>query len=503
MSHGIALFRRPLDFLNSLPRRGDIVRIRLGPVPAWIVCHPELVHRMLVDTRTFDKGGSQYDRLRTLMGDGLVTSRQEAHRRQRRLLQPRFHATRVAAYTDLMGAEAAALCDTWRPGQRVDVSAATMALTTRVTSRVLLSDTLDEAAAAELRECLSTVVRGLFVRTVVPLDAPFRVPLPANRRYRDALERLHGLIDAAVARRCAQAPRDDLLGTLLAAGRGQDGPAITGQEVHDHLITLLLTGVETTALLLASLFSLLARHPEAERRVHEEVDTVLGGRAPTAAELPLLVRTGNVVTETLRHSPPGWLFTRVTTEETELGGCRIPRGATVLYSPYLLHHDPASFPEPERFLPDRWLPGQTAAVPHGAMLPFAAGNRKCIGDALAVAEATVAVATIAGRLRLRHPPGPVAPLRPAVTLGPRSLVMTCEPRPVRAGPPRPGAPQPGAGRTCPAAPGPAPLRPASAEPPPLRPASAGPTSPEPAPPGPSGTPPRSVRQQDHSDPKGR
>nr|BFD86221.1 cytochrome P450 [Streptomyces sp. Xyl84] len=427
-SHGIALFRRPLAFVNSLPERGDIVRIRLGPLPAWVVCHPQLVHRMLVDTRTFDKGGPQYDRLRTLMGDGLVTSRQDTHRRQRRLLQPRFHATRVAAYTELMASETAALCDAWRPGQPIDVSAAMMTLTTRVTSRVLLSDTLDEAAAAELRSCLSTVVRGLFVRTVVPLDAPFRLPLPANRRYRHALARLHGLVGAAVAQRRADAPRDDLLGTLLAAERGDDGPPITGREVHDHLITLLLTGVETTALCLASLFSLLARHPQAERRVHAEVDAVLGGRAPTTADLPRLVHTGNTVTETLRHSPPGWLFTRVTTEETELGGCRLPRGATVLYSPYLLHHDPASFPDPERFLPDRWLPSAADAVPPGAMLPFAAGNRKCIGDAFAVAEATVALATVAGRVRLRHRPGPPARPRPAVTLGPRSLVMTCEPR---------------------------------------------------------------------------
>ncbi|MEU0600480.1 cytochrome P450 [Streptomyces sp. NPDC006393] len=428
-SHGIALFRRPLAFLNSLPERGDLVRIRLGPLRAWMVCHPELVHRMLMDTRTFDKGGPQYDRLRTLMGDGLVTSRQDTHRRQRRLLQPRFHPSRVTASTDLMAEEAAAVCRTWRAGQRVDVSAAMMALTTRVTSRVLLSDTLDEATGAELRECLSAVVRGLFVRTVVPVDAPFRVPTPANRRYRHAVRRLHTVIDTMIAQRRAAAPRDDLLGTLLAAERGDaEGPQITAREVHDHLITLLLTGVETTALCLASAFSLLACHPEAEHRVHTEVDTLLAGRPPRADRLPDLVHTRSVITETLRHAPPGWLFTRVTTRETELAGCRLPRGATVLYSPYLLHHDPASFPDPDRFLPERWLPDRAPAVRQGAMLPFAAGNRKCIGDAFAVTEATVALATIASRVRLRHPPGPVAPPRPAVTLGPRSLVMTCEPR---------------------------------------------------------------------------
>lgn len=430
ISHGIALFRRPLAFLSSLPERGDLVEIRLGPMRAWVVCHPELVHQMLMDPRTFEKGGTQYDRLRILMGDGVVTCGQEAHRRQRKLLQPRFRPSSVAGYTELMGEAAESVCREWRAGQKVDVSAAMMALTTRVTSRVLFSDSLDEATAADVRNCLNVIVRGLFIRTLVPVDAPFRVPTLANRRYRRAVDRLHHIIDSLIAERRRGAPRDDLLGTLLEATQeNATGATITEQEVHDQLITLLLTGVESTALCVTSAFSLLAQQPETERRLHSEVDEVLAGRRRCGPdELSRLVYSRCVVTETLRHSPPGWLFTRVTTTETEFGGCRLPRGATILYSPYLLHHDPSSFPDPDRFLPDRWLPGQTAGPPHGAMLPFATGNRKCIGDVFATAEATVAVATIASRWRLRHLPGPVPSPRPAATLGPRSLVMTCEPR---------------------------------------------------------------------------
>ncbi|MGC0378805.1 cytochrome P450 [Streptomyces sp. SAI-229] len=135
-----------------------------------------------------------------------------------------------------------------------------------------------------------------------------------------------------------------------------------------------------------------------------------------------------MVSETLRHSPPGWLFTRSTTRDVEFGGRRLPRGTTVLYSPYLLHHAPASFPDPERFRPERWLSGEDTGRPYDAMVPFSAGSRKCLGDSFAMAQSTVAVATIARRWRLRHPPGPVAPVRPAVTLGPRSLRMICEPR---------------------------------------------------------------------------
>ncbi|MGP2440866.1 cytochrome P450 [Streptomyces sp. JW3] len=453
--NAIALLRRPLDFLESLPARGDLVEIRLGPRRAWVVCDPELVQRMLKDPRTFDKGGPLYDRLRGVMGDGLVTCPHDAHRRRRRMVQPAFSPARVAACTGLMGAEAAAVCRSWRPGQRVDVTAAMLALTTGVTSRLLFSGSLDAGRAAAVRSCLAVVVKGLFVRTVVPGDALFQVPTPGNRRYRSAVLRLHALVDALVAERRRGAPRDDLLGTLLAATRagggaaaGQGDAPLTEREVRDQLVTLLLTGVESTAMCLASVFALLADHPEAERPLVEELDTVLDGcSVPGPEELARLVRTRAVVTETLRLRPPGWLFTRLTTRAAELGGHRLPRGATVLYSPYLLHHRDESFPEPDRFRPERWLPGAPAAAgAGGALLPFAAGSRKCIGDTFAMAEAVAAVAVIAGRWRLRAPSGPVGRPRPAATLGPRSLVLVCEPRtdlPGGASGPRAEAPRTG------------------------------------------------------------
>ncbi|MFF4899697.1 cytochrome P450 [Streptomyces sp. NPDC001068] len=431
LGHGIAFYRRPLAFLNSLPAHGDLVEIRLGPQRAWMACRPELTHEVLMDPETFDKGGPLYDRLGKLMGDGLVTCRRPAHRDKRRLLQPAFRPSRAAAWTDLVTEEAEAVCEDWRPGASVPVTAAMTTLTTRVISRVLLSDSLDDRTTAEVRDCLAEVVRGLFLRTVVPVDVLFRLPTPANRRYRHALSRLHAIIDTAIAGRRHGAGHDDVLGTLLVAARdGRGATAVTDQDIHDHLITLLLTGAETSALALAAAFGLLARNPEAERLLHAEVDAVLpDGRRPGPDDLPRLVHTRCVVSETLRHSSPGWLFTRVTTRETELAGLRLPEGATVLYSPYLLHHDPAWFPDPERFDPGRWLPGRTTAAQRRATVPFSAGSRKCLGDEFAMVEITLALATIAGRRRLRHLPGAAerAP-RPAITLGPRHLVMTCESR---------------------------------------------------------------------------
>ncbi|MFF7791585.1 cytochrome P450 [Streptomyces sp. NPDC007991] len=433
LGHGIDLVRRPLAFLNSLPGHGDLVEIRLGPQRAWMVCHPDLVHQVLGDPRTFDKGGPLYDRLRMLLGDGVGTCRHQDHRRQRRMLQPGFRKARVAGQVRLMGEEVESVCRAWRPGQAVDISAAMLDLSLRVVSRVLFSDSLDTDTAAEMRGCLATVFRGMFVRTVMPVDALFRVPTPANRRYRHASDRLRAIVDAAIAQRrrgTSHDDRDDLLATLLAATRADGGgTAITDQEVHGQVLTLLFAGAESTALCLSSALGLLGRHPEEERRLHREVDAVLAsGRPPGPDELPLLVHTRCVLTETLRHRPPGWLFTRVTTRETELAGHRLPQGTTVMFSPYLLHHHRALFPDPDRFLPDRWLPGQAVAVPPGAMIPFGAGSRKCIGETLALAEATVALAFIARHWRLRHPPGSTERLRPAASLGPRDLVMVGEPR---------------------------------------------------------------------------
>jgi pentalenene oxygenase len=426
------LVRRPLDFLNSLPGHGDLVEIRLGPQRAWMACHPDLVHQVLRDPRTFDKGGPLYDRLRMLLGDGVGTCRHQDHRRQRRMLQPEFRKARVTDQVRLMGEEVESVCRAWRAGQVVDISGAMMDLSTRVVSRVLFSDSLDTDTAAEMRWCLATVFRGMFVRTVMPVDALFRVPTPANRRYRHASDRLGAIVDAAIDQRrrdTSHNDRDDLLGTLLSATRAGQETAITDQEVHGQVLTLMFAGVESTALCLSSALELLGRHPEEERRLHSEVDAVLAsGRPPGPDELPRLVHTRCVLTETLRHRPPGWLFTRVTTQETELAGHRLPPGATVMFSPYLLHHDPALFPDPDRFLPDRWLPGQAVAAPPGAMIPFGAGSRKCIGETLALTEATVAVAFIARHWRLRHLPEYTERLRPAASLGPRELVMVSEPR---------------------------------------------------------------------------
>lgn len=217
----------------------------------------------------------------------------------------------------------------------------------------------------------------------------------------------------------------DLLSTLLRA-QDESGDGMTDQQTYDEVLTLLTAGIETTALALAWAFHEVSRHPEVERRLVAELDEVLGGRPVTFADLPRLTYTAAVVHEVLRMYPV-WILMRRAVEPVDLDGVRLPAGAEVIVSPHALHHDPASFPDPHRFDPDRWL-SPSHAVPRGAYIPFAAGVRQCVGNAFAQAEVVITLATVLSRWRLVPVPG--KPVRTKFTSAayPSGLLMTAVPR---------------------------------------------------------------------------
>ncbi|MFR9797427.1 cytochrome P450 [Streptomyces sp. MS06] len=420
LGHALRLRNSPLDFLASLPAHGDLVEVRLGPRRAYLACHPEVVLQVLHQARLFDKGGPLFDKLRLLTGNGLVSSPWEEHRRHRRLMQPAFRADRMDGYAALMSEEIESMLGSWRAGTALDVGEALRSLTARITVRTLFSGQIDDRAVAEVQRLLPVFTEGLYRRMVAPLGWTDLLPTPENRRFTRARVRMRAVIGRAVRDHLASGEdRGDLL-SLLAD--------LTDEEIHDQVMTVLLGGTETTASALGWAFHCLSANPEAERRLHEEVDTVLGGRSPGLEDVPRLDFTRRVLTEVLRLYPPAWLLTRVTTGEAELVGRRLPPGTLVLFSPYSLGRDPASFPDPERFDPDRWLPERARSVPRGALVPFGAGSRKCIGDDFGLVEATLVVAAVAARLRLVPRPGTrVRPVpRAALATGP--LPMTPVPR---------------------------------------------------------------------------
>ncbi|MFJ8431269.1 cytochrome P450 [Kitasatospora sp. NPDC094019] len=408
LGHAPALARDPYGFISGLPVHGDLVRIRLGPQDAYVACHPDLTRRVLADDRTFDKGGPFFDKIRQVIGDGLASCPAGAHRRQRHMLQPAFHRDAMPGYAATMAEEIAGATAHWRTGDVVEVPAAMCRITTAVTARCLFA-AHERAGALPVHACMDQVTKGIAARVLLPVPGLDRLPTPGNRRFRRAQADLRRLTRLLITDyRAEGADHHDLLSTLLAA-RDDDGQALSDDEIHDQVVTFLLAGMETTAALLSWAWQLLAGHPPVREELHAEVDRVLSGRAAHYEDLPALETTGRVVTETLRLYPPGWLFTRATTRATRLGDHRLPAGATVVYSPYLIHRRADLFPDPETFDPARWKEGRKHAP--GSFIPFGGGARRCIGDQFGTIEATLVLATIAATWRLDLPAG--SPVRPA------------------------------------------------------------------------------------------
>ncbi|WP_225625950.1 cytochrome P450 [Streptomyces werraensis] len=423
VGHLAPLLRDPIAFLSTLPTYGDLVKIRLGPFPMVVVCDPDLTHQVLLDDRTFDKGGPMYDRAREVSGNGIGTSMHAEHRRLRRLVQPSFHPFRLPGYAQTMTACIDETTASWRPGQVLDVPGEMMAITSKIAIETLFSNTLPRDELDRLLDAGMTLFAGFYKRMflVPPLD---RLPSPGNHSYTRARDHLHETCRRIIAqRRIDGTDHDDLLSALLTAQDGEtDGRGMTDAEIIDTIVAILLAGIETTAAALAWALDLLAQHPETERRLHAEVDTVLNGAPATHADLSRLQFTNRVITETLRLRPPVWFFTRTVTADTRLGGHFLPAGTSVAYSSYLIHHRPDLHDAPEDFDPDRWDP-ERPQPPRHSLIPFAAGARKCPGDNFAMAEATLALATISARWRLEHAPD--TQRRPAlsITLRPRKLPM--------------------------------------------------------------------------------
>jgi len=429
IGHALALARRPVEFVTSLREHGDLVELRLGPRRAYMVCHHELVREVLLDSRTYDKGGSFFDAVRRIMGNGLIVSNWADHRVQRRLVQPAFHDSRLPAYATVMCEEAAALAAAWRPGV-VDVDEATHRVAARVTFRSLFSTDAAAGVVREVQDALIPFGEGTYRRTVDPTGLYERLPLPSNRRFNRILARLQTIIDELVKerRRSPDANHGDVLSMLLAVRDEDTGQGLTDDEIRDQVMNLLLGGSETAATTLAWTFHLLAGHPEVERRLHEEIDGVLAGRPVVFEDLPRLPYTRRVLNEALRIYSPTWMLSRVTTADTVLAGRPIPAGTTVLFSLYALHRDPDAFAEPGRFDPDRWLPERAQTIPRNACVPFGGGKRKCIGDEFAMVEMMIVLTTIGARWRLRALPGSITRPKALGTLGPGKLRMVAEPR---------------------------------------------------------------------------
>ncbi|MFJ5221041.1 cytochrome P450 [Streptomyces sp. NPDC088354] len=427
LGHAVPLARSPLSFVSSLRDTGDLVRVDIANLPVYFVNSFDLAHEVMVGQATSFEKGRFFDRLRSLVGNGLATSDAETHRRHRRLMQPLFHRERIAGYAALMSDHARQITEAWRPGATLAVVEVMSEFVVASVAASIFSSDLGAPARECVQRNVPVIIKNLLLRTVSPkfLD---RVPIPANRRFDAATRELHEVLDAAIASARAAGPGyapqvPDVLSTLLDARDADTGQPLSDIEVRDEVGTILFAGIEATASTLAWALHEIASHPEIEERLVAEIEDVVGD-GPVAFEhvrqFPTMQR---VLDETVRLHGVTLLMRRAL-KPVELGGYILTPGTEVAFSLYALHRDPRAYPDPDRFDPDRWLPENSTDRPRTVFLPFGAGNRKCIGDAFAWTAIIIALATILPRWQLRHVPGRSPKEATAAVPHPDHLPMT-------------------------------------------------------------------------------
>jgi cytochrome P450 len=421
LGSALSLRRDVLGMLTRVAREyGDIAHIPLLLQSRILVSSPEWIEDLIVrQPQKFDKGPGLKDASRRLLGQGLLTSEGELWRRQRRLAQPAFHRQRIGEYAQVMVEQAAAHTRDWREGETRDMAEEMMALTLMIAVKTLFGIEFTEEAK-RVGPAVTLLMRYQLGRLRSPLKIPMHWPTPSNLRAERAYQFLdslvYGIIEERRRRREAGEPEGRDVLSLLMNAMDEDGSRMTAKQLRDEVMTLFIAGHETTAVTLGWLWHLLAHHPQVEARLCEELQNVLGGRAPTPEDLARMPYLDAVVHEVLRLYPAAYVLQRTSVEPFDLAGYHFPVNTTVIMSQWIVHRDPRLFDAPEEFRPERWLDGLESRLHPYAYFPFGGGPRRCIGQIFALMEAALVAATLAQKFRFTEPEGTSAVPEPLVTL---------------------------------------------------------------------------------------
>lgn len=422
LGHWPEVIRDSLGFLERGLAQGPIVRFRFAHLHAVLLHDPDAIQHVLQNSPKRYAKSRNYQPMKVVLGNGLLTSEGDFWRRQRRLAQPAFHQAQLRGLVTTMARTTDAMLVRWRAwddGRAIDLHQEMMRVTLRIAGLTMFGADLD-GEASEVRHALDVALAWINGALERPLRPPLWVPIRENRELRRALAVGDRLVMKVVEeRRRSREEHHDLLSMLMGA-RDEDGSAMDDRQLKDEILTLVLAGHETTANLMAWTAMLLARHPEWRARVEEEALRVLGDRAiPTFEDVARLEVCERVISESLRLYPPAWEFEREAIEEEELAGHRIPAGTVIMIAPWTMHRDPALWERPAQFDPDRFAPERIAQRSRYAYLPFGDGPRICIGKAFAIMESKLVLAMIAREARLELEPARRIDPEPSVTLRPR------------------------------------------------------------------------------------
>ncbi|MEZ4866578.1 MAG: cytochrome P450 [Caldilineaceae bacterium] len=426
VGQAMKLAQDPLHLLLDLALTyGPIVRFTLFGKPVILLSDPTYIREVLVTKADlFLKAPRDLAIMGPLLGYGLLTTNGNQHRIYRKLAQPAFHHKRIANYADTMVMMADATLSAWRDGETRDISAEMLRTTMYIVAKTLFNTDRDQmtGAAQEIGAAIHQI------QEIVDYDftwydlLPQWLPTRLNRRRQPARRQLDQLIEGMIADRRAQAgdgvvtDQGDLLSMLLLA-EDEEGRRLSDAEVRDEAINLFVAGHETTSNALTWTWYLLAQHPAVAAKLHAELDTVLAGRTPTLADLGTLPYTQQVIQEAMRLYPPAWaLNSRQATTNVELDGYLIPAGTPIFISPYVMHRLPQYFAEPAQFRPERFAPEWETQLPRYVYMPFGGGPRVCIGNAFAMMEAQLVLATVAQHYALDLAPNARVVPQPLITL---------------------------------------------------------------------------------------
>jgi len=401
----------PLKMMCKLNQeQGNVARFRIGPKNFLAIFDPEMLKEiMITKSDSFAKGGA-FGEVKRLTGEGLVLSEGAFHKRQRRIMLPNFTRSHIQRYAEQMTASTEAHISTWKNGDRRELTKDLFEITFDIIARTMFnfdsSEHLDRIGKAfdSINRIASEKIRSL-------VRIPLTIPTAQNKEYVEALQKLDEVVYTLIRdRRANPDPASkDLLSVLMAAVDEMDGTGMNDVQLRDELMTIFLAGHETTAHTIAWAFDFMMQHPEVADKMAAEWKRVLGGRPPQADDYPALTYTQNVLWETLRLKPAGYLTTRTAIEDVPVGDLILRKGTSMMISPYPLHINARYFPDPHAFRPERFENDYVKTLPTMAYFPFGAGPRSCIGNHFAMLEMVLILATIGQKFKVR----PAADFKPA------------------------------------------------------------------------------------------
>lgn len=408
------MFHSPLKTLGRLAREhGDMVHVKMPRRDFYILNHPDFIEQVLVKQQANFVKGPSLQRSRIILGEGLLTSEGGEHLEQRRALQPAFHRQKMEEYLPVMNENTLVHISQWVHGQRMNLSDEMMRLTLDIALWSFFGSS-PQGAIERVSESMKTLIR-LFPLAQFPFPPAMHALFPKFKQARTDLDLVTGELLGN-----SQSPRAKyaLVNILKENNKGQ----FTDEQIHAHTLTFLLAGHETTALLLAWCWDMLAHHPYIQRKLQDEVDFVLGGRFPTSDDILHLPYARMIVKETLRMRPPAWAMGRQAVADCVIGGREIKAGAVVIVSPWVIQQDARFYEAPHQFRPERWADLERQSLPRYAFFPFGGGNRVCIGEHFAMTEAIAVLAMTSLKWNiLPADPKPAMP-HPSITLRPNKPV---------------------------------------------------------------------------------